>query len=294
MSLAGVVNKVDNPPDVKNAGGVTHFLLLDGGMNLNLMDDVMNLHFPVGRRWVLEDTAFNDEKESGTLLQEMDDDGIFLDKFNQEWSSQHLGIILETRGTIEDLQQHLKNTISVDTKDSKDLFFRWHEPRKLAGLLNTLNNEQLSSLLGPISKIYWCEYAFDEAHWYEFENLSEGHNPLQGKIVITKDQLSQLNEYDLYYYSRTLSRELINEDKRPESISEEHFARAVLKNIKDALALNITHSDDINHYIRIQLEHSNTIAEHKEIRAMFTDETVPPWQRLDNIQQELEKIGKPS
>jgi len=292
MSLAGVVNKTDNPPDISNEDGKTHFLLLDGGLNLNLLDDVMNLHFPASRRWVLEGSEFDGEKESGTLLQEMDDDGIFLKQYNEQWSTSHLGITIETRVYIDSLQQHLKNTIAVDTKDSKNLFFRWHEPRKLAGLLNTLNNEQVSSLLGPISKIYWCEYAHDEAHWYEFENLHSDSQPLQTHLTINQDQIEQLDEYDLYYYSRRLSRELISEDKRPESITEEHFARAVLKNIKDALSINITEEDDINHYIRIQLEHSNTIAQDKNIRAMFRDESLYPWERLEKIQQELEKIGK--
>ena len=294
MSLAGVVNKVDQPPEIINAEGKAHFLLLDGGLNLNLLDDVMNLHFPVNRRWALENTAFHDEKENGILIQEMDDESIFLNQYIEQWSTEHLGIIIETSSPIDMLQQHLSTTISADTDDSKDLFFRWHEPRKLAGLLNTLNNEQLTKLLGPINKIYWCEFAHDEAHWYKFDKLNKVLSFTNGQLHLSKDQTEQMDEYDLYYYARTLSRELIAEGKRPESIDEEDFARAVLKNIKKAFAINITHSDDINHYIRIQLEHSNTIAEHKEIRAMFTDETLPTWQRLENIQQELEKIGKPS
>lgn len=294
MSLAGVVNLMDHPPEIVNENDKQHFLLLDGGLNINLHDEVMNLHFPVSRRWALEGTAFDNEKENGILIQEMDDDGIFLNQYVQQWSTDHLGIIIETSETISKLQQHLGKTITADLDDSKDLYFRWHEPRKLAGLLNTLNNEQVTNLLGPISKLYWCEYAHDEAHWYEFQNLNTQTTPAAGKLYISKDQLSELNEYDLYYYARTLSRELISEDKRPESITEEHFVRAVLKNIKDALAINITHSDDINQYIRIQLEHSNTIAQDKDIHAMFRDESLPPWQRLEKIQQELEKTGKGS
>jgi len=288
MSLAGVVNRVNEPPKLIQDETTTHYLLLDGGLSLSLLDDTMNLHFPESRRWVLENTEFDSEKESGLLIQSMDEEDIFLNHYVQQWSTEHLGIIIESKAGIDKLQQHLLNTISVDINDSKDLFFRWHEPRKLAGLLNTLNNEQVSSLLGPISKVYWCEYAHDEAHWYEFENLHIDNHPVQTHITIEKDQIEQLDEYDLYYYSRSLSRELIDEDKRPESITEEHFARAVLKNIKDALAINITHEDDVNHYIRIQLEHSNTIAEDKSIRAIFRDETLPPWKRLEKIQRELE------
>lgn len=293
MSLAGVVNRLEQAP-VLEYENRQNFLLLDGGLKDNLLDELMNLHFPAARRWVLEDTLLDEEKESGTLLQEMDSENTFLQQYIDQWSKEHLGLIIETTVDINTLQQHLKNTIEADTTKTKELFFRWHEPRKLAGLLNTFDNTQHQQLLGPTCKLYWCEYAHDEAHWYAFENLNAKQSTGQGRIMIRQDQLDQMSEYDLYYYARCLARELIAEEKRPEEISEEHFARAVLNNIKKALAINITHSDDLNRYIRIQLEHSNTIAEHKEIRAMFTDETLPTWQRLDKIQQELEKIGKPS
>ena len=232
----------------------THYLLLEGDLNENLYDEVSSIEFKVSKQWVYEDTEFNDEKEHGPLLVELDAEHKLLNHFISHWSQQHMGVIISTQESIEILIQHLLDLRYVTIPNGDPLqkvLFRWYEPRQFVGLLKGFDDRDISYFMSPITSISWCEWAYDQGLWYqvikpEIENVPD----FSPKFEITQVMIESMDKQDEKYFVREVTRELI--DEHPDLLkkgSEKALDASILKQTRLAISKGIDRRNNIKEFI---------------------------------------------
>jgi hypothetical protein len=62
------------------------------------------------------------------------------------------GVFIQTSASFEDLRLHLRKFLIIKTEQSKDIYFRYYDPRVLNSALVTFSLQQLRAFFGPVQK----------------------------------------------------------------------------------------------------------------------------------------------
>lgn len=247
-----------------------YYLLLEGDLNENLYDEVSDFGFMVSKCWVYEYTEFDDEKEHGPLLVEIDADNKLLEHFINHWSQQHMGVIISTKVSLEELIEHLLDLryVTIPNVDPlQKVLFRWYEPRQLFGVLSGFDKKQTAYFMHIITSISWCEWAYDQGIWYQIIKPEVGNedqesvNKFVAPLAIEQNTLDVMGIHDANYYAREVTREII--DEHPSILkkgSEEKLQDSVLNQTRLAISKGIDRRNDIKAFIcdNINLEVEKT------------------------------------
>jgi len=68
---------------------------------------------------------------------------------NEGWGN-GWGVFLETSATMEELSQHLRQHLKVQTEEGNELFFRYYDPRVLRVYLPTCTEAEADLFFGPV------------------------------------------------------------------------------------------------------------------------------------------------
>lgn len=247
-----------------------YYLLLEGDLNENLYREVSDFRLMVSKRWVYEYTEFDDEKEHGPLLVEIDADNKLLEHFISHWSQQHMGVIISTQASLEELMEHLLDLryVTIPNVDPlQKVLFRWYEPRQLFGVLSGFDEKQTAYFMHVITSISWCEWAYDQGIWYQIIKPEidgedqESINKFVAPLAIEQNTLDVMDTHDANYYAREVTREII--DKHPSILkkgSEDELRDSVLNQMRLAIRQGIERRNDIKAliYDNINLEVEKT------------------------------------
>lgn len=254
------IQKVENFSKVQLTEESKHYLLLEGGLNDELYDEVSAVEFKTFKHWIYEDTEFDEEKEHGPLLVELDEENKLLKYFSDTLIKQHMGVIITTGVKSDQLIQHILNLryVTLPEDESNDpqqkIMFRWYEPRQLFGLLNAFNDKELIYFMGIIDEIIWCEWAFNQGHWYQATNKKSKDDQSLDKeniaprppIAISENTIKSMGQHDEKYFVRELSREIMHDHfKDKKDISEEDLKQSVLKQVHLSKKENVKNRDQI-------------------------------------------------
>ena len=269
--MANKVKQLDRFSPKELASKDKHYLVLEGDLNKNLYDEVSTVEFQVKKVWVYEDTEFNDEKEHGPLLVEIDDDNKLLDHFINHWSQHHMGVIISTQANIETLIEHLLDLryASIPNVDPlQKVLFRWYEPRQLFGILSSFDEKRTAYFMQVITRISWCEWAYDQGIWYQIikpeldiknkDNEDQKNtNEFVAPLAIAQGTLDAMEAHDEHYYAREVTRELMHEHPNLlEKGDEAALNKSVLKQTRLAISHGVDRRNDIKDFIykKINLE----------------------------------------
>lgn len=288
---------------------VDHYLLLDGDLDSDIKEKVLEINPQAKMDWVYEDTDLEDEKENGPLLiklelfkEPQENSLALLEIFHTQWMKSHLGITISTPKAYSNREikahlQQLRYVNLADTPAMQKVHFRWYEPRGLLGLFEAFNDTETQLLLGNIQQLIWCEWTYDKGNWYQYQVPEEKQatkKPNDSTLNIQIDTIKALDNYDFEYYLRCLTRELISNGKKPDKITEKEMLDAVRRHCNDAYAKGFSHEDDVKQYINLHLQHMLVIQQNKTLQNTLIDESIPTWQRLQIIKKHLEQIGNSS
>lgn len=232
-----------------------YYLLLEGDLDSELEESVLEIHPDAEMDWVYEGTEFDAEKQHGPLLVKLDitegKSQALLEVFQTEWIKQHLGVILATVNNVtkQDLIQHLQQLRYVrlaNIDEQQKILFRWYESRALLGVVTALSEAEISEVLGVIEQVFWCEWTHDQGQWFKLAQVAGTDAKVLDKVIgISPAAVKVMDNYSFDYFSRNLIRELISEGHTPTSFSEQEMVAAVQRYNREAYIKGFSHQDDI-------------------------------------------------
>lgn len=231
-----------------------YYLLLEGDLNENLYDEVSKIEFTSRKHWVYEDTEFDDEKEHGPLLVALDDENKQIEHFVENSVKQHMGVLISTQASVDELIQHLLNLryVNIPNRDQKHkILFRWYEPRQLLGLLSSFDDKETAYFMNNINSISWCEWAHDQGTWYQRIKPKITDTPAFAPFLsVQQKTVDALAKQDEHFFIRQITRELI--DEYPELLikgDEKALQKSVKNQTNKAISNGIDRRDDIKEFI---------------------------------------------
>jgi hypothetical protein len=82
--------------------------------------------------------------------------------WNEPW-----GFFAVSNGSFEALRRHFRQFLLVNLPDGEEVYFRFYDPRVMQSFLLTCNQDELTRLFGPVSKIVCSNVNSDAVVSYE-------------------------------------------------------------------------------------------------------------------------------
>lgn len=125
------------------------YAILDGASVESLVDQLYSLEpeYICLYRGELEP----DLAHVAPYLVRLDSKSAFTDWILEKGWGQHWGIFVVAKADITALRQHFRRFLTVHDPDGKPLLFRYYDPRVLRTYLPTCNEEELTTVFGPVS-----------------------------------------------------------------------------------------------------------------------------------------------
>lgn len=206
MSIAEVqFEKIDQ--SLKLRDGEHHFLLLSSGLFKNVLSEVSKIDFYCNKRWLWEDTPYDEHKTEGPLLLKVDPKSKLLTQYLQQYSELDQGVLIISAASIEDVRAHLQKFLQVFI-DQRAVRFRIEDPRRLAGVFTALNKDRLAYFLGPVSRVVFRENNFDQSRWMMTINKTSAEDKVLKDFSFSSAEIKTIEKYQLRYFLKKCAREL--------------------------------------------------------------------------------------
>ncbi|MBN1843974.1 MAG: DUF4123 domain-containing protein [Deltaproteobacteria bacterium] len=138
------IDETKKPPQV--------FAVLDAARNDGIYSKVLETNVPAVCLF-RGDKARDLAHVAPYLVSLKPDDSFTRWLLNNGWGNSW-GIFVASSVTLDQLKQHFRGFLIVYDEDATSLFFRYYDPRVLHVFLPTCDNEQLSTLFGPVDRYY--------------------------------------------------------------------------------------------------------------------------------------------
>lgn len=211
-----------------------------------------------------ENSDFDGFKDQGPIFVEFEPPSPLVEKYLSEWGNTNVGIFIQATSR-EALIKHLQSIFMVDMPDDGQVYHRLQESRKLAGVLQSLNDERFSQLLGPIHHIYWQENCGKDIRYYQAENVNPyEHSQQAGWFHFTRQERDGIDAAELSWYKRSILSEIIFniEQKLTHTLHLQKYTKDDLTAILEsgyntASMLNIKSSEGLRFFLLNSLYYPN-------------------------------------
>ncbi len=131
--------------------GMRHYLLLDGAQIDDLLQQIYRLELAPEFHVLYQQTRYAELAEVGPVLVETGHDSALTRHFEQHWSAS-AGVVLTSSAVTEELIQHLRSLVHIQTIGEAILLFRFYDPRILHLWLSDLAGKEQNAVMGPVNE----------------------------------------------------------------------------------------------------------------------------------------------
>ncbi len=263
------------------------YLLLETDFIHKPAEQVDDVDFFTEKEWLWDNTFLDEHQEDGPLLVKMDEDSSLLTEYLNNWAPKNAAILLLSHYDIDKVLQHLQSIILIMKPDGNQSRLRLHEPRKLAGLFDALDEKTQSTLMGPIEHILWLENCGHDQTWYQTSNKSP-HLPRHNEVRwfhFNHEHMNRLNKFEEEWFIRSLAWQIADEHK----LGIEQAQQQTNTLCQQALQNGFTAEQDITEYCSLHLKHPE-IVNNRSCTILLQEQSIPPHARLARIQRQLRLI----
>lgn len=200
-----------------------------------------------------EDTVFNEFKYSGPIVCQYHQGSKIPEAMFAMWGNWNLGLLIDAVSK-KSLIQHLRSLLMVQMPQDGEVRYRLQETRKLAGIINSLCDEdRVSEFLGPIKSICWQQNCGPEKTFMRVINPSahETHNST-GWFSFSEEEKKRIQASSLAWFKRSILNSILKDietdnskthrlnkftPKQLEQIIEKGYAAALLNKISSQLGV---------------------------------------------------------
>ena len=233
------------------------FLFLEADYFENAQEEVEEMDINANTKLLWENSQlWHEHRANGPLIVETSNSSPIFKKFIEKWSEENRGVVITTEHTLQELTQHLQSLIFVTEPNNTLTRLRLYEPRKLRGVLDSMQEpNDLSELMGCIEEFIWQENCGLDEAWLSTKNPNP-HAPRhnihdENWFRFTQEQNEIIDEHEEHYFCKKISYKLKSSFKILVTQKEAYIQISKLN--QEAKEQRFLKEDDKEEYIRLRL-----------------------------------------
>lgn len=268
------------------------YLLLETEFFEDAWSDVCDIDFGTVKRWLWSDTFLDQHETDGPLLVEVNNNSALISHYIEHWSTENSAIVIKTPYSMELLIQHLQSLILIMLPDGTHAKMRLQEPRKLAGILNSLQKDtDYESLMGPIKEIIWCENCGKQTRWLGAMN-DKMQEPKHTKedmfwFQFQQEYIDKINTNEALYFIHQLASKVSEkfDIDMKEAIDKTH------EYTKEARQSGFLQDNEMEHYVNLRMDFGD-FRNNETAKSLLIDKNYEPGGRLQKVRIHLENSSE--
>lgn len=293
------VKVVTTPAWATLQDGPRPWLWLSGECSESLEADVRGLTQRFDHQWVWLDTAWQYESpgyQQGPMLVPLDT--TLFNHFLETWAPQRAGLLLLGPDDEQELLGHLRQLRLIIAADGLPLTFSLGASRQLEELGESLPNERLAQLFGPIARLIWRAGGKHATEWLQADAptampgvaLADGHH-----LTLTPEDEATLDQASHAWFMRDTARLFtLRHPALASALTETQLYAQLMAFDREADSLALLLERDARHYMELRFVYPQALFAHDTLlRNHLTRRHVPARQRLQEAEERLQQIACP-
>lgn len=268
------------------------YLLLETEFFEDAWSDVCDIDFGTSKRWVWSDTFLDEHETDGPLLVELDSNSPLIPYYIDNWSIENSAVVIKTPYSMELLIQHLQSLILIMLPDSTQAKMRLQEPRKLAGILNSMQKDtDYIALMGPIQEIIWRENCGKQSRWLGALN-EQTHEPKHTKddmfwFQFQQEHMDIINTNEALYFIHQLAWKISEQF----DIDIKDAIEKTHQYTKEARQSGFLQDSEMEHYVSLRFDFGDFNTD-DTAKSLLVDQNYEPGGRLQQVRIHLENSSE--
>ncbi|WP_223671353.1 DUF4123 domain-containing protein [Kangiella shandongensis] len=244
--------------------------------------------------WLWEDTDWNEHYRQGPCLVEIEPESALVDFFAETLAVEGFGVLLQTANSTNELIEHLRSLLRVRVQGKGLVYFKINNPRTLASYVDTLAEEKLAQLLGPISNVIWRQNVGAKHQWMNYKN-SHRYEPEQknmGWFIWSAEEIQQIDRDELLLFRKSLLndalhyREIGYFERQPtmalQKLSEKALTEVIYQLLAEAEEYQVLDKKLKKRWVELFLYYKNYV-ERPAYKMILQDTQLHPNRRIKNV-----------
>ncbi len=246
----------------------------------HVKSEVSEIDFASAPRWVWEDTALDEHKMKGPLLVSIEPESPLIAWFIENVSILDKGILLTSAYHITDVCHQLQLFLNVGLNGDM-VRFRIEDPRRLASVISSLNNNRLAQFLGPIRRVLLRENILDSSRWIMSINSNPRRTVKETSFSFSENEVALMEKYSKRYFVRKCTRNLV----LMFDLEEDHAEKLAIENSTIAIKNGFEDEQSVIEFTKLSVKYPG-FTNRRDVRDILLSH-ITPDAKFHTIRQSL-------